>query len=152
MLLPLPPSSCSCVGSWRPTAWRRRRALQALPPPPLAARGASGPRPRSAARRCSPRPLPAPPPWREIRHLRRAARLWASSSSRIRWSGARELGHCGRAVWPWAPPYQLISLVVGDEMAACLPAAALACTNGERHETEGEEPREITDEGKKVKW
>ena len=46
----------------------------------------------------------------------------------------------------------LIALVVGDEMAACLPAAALACTNGERHETEGEEPREITDEGKKVKW
>ena len=104
MLLPLPPFSCSCVGSRLPTAWRRRRvlqappsssghagsrrpaawrrrwALQAPPPPPLAARGAGGPRPGAAARRCSPRPLPAPPPWREISHLRRAARLWVSSS------------------------------------------------------------------------
>jgi len=47
----------------------------------------------------------------------------------------------------------LIALVVGDEMAASLPAAALACTNGEGHEAEGEGPRkEITDEGKRVKW
>jgi len=37
-------------------------------------------------------------------------------------------------------------------MAASLPAAALACTNGEGHE-EGEGSRkEITDEGKRVKW
>ena len=55
MLLPLPPFSCSCVGSRRPTAWRHRRMLQ---PPPSSSGRAGSKRPAAWRRRQA---LQAPP-------------------------------------------------------------------------------------------